>query len=199
MELDRYLDALHDDLHAAAALGDEEARRAATLLATALRPSARLMLMSAISDFASEVSALLGDTVIDVTLRGRDVQVGVRDADETPDADPWPSMLSGAESDGEDDDLGIGRAVREAGDELSRTTLRLVNRLKAQAEHAATVQGVSLNTYIQRAVADAVRSAGRRARRGPNTGPAASNRPPHDGAAANGGSPSDGEHREADD
>jgi hypothetical protein len=41
----------------------------------------------------------------------------------------------------------------------------LVNRLKAQAEHAASRQGVSLNTSIQRAVADSVRAAGRRTRR----------------------------------
>lgn len=167
MELNPYLDALREDLLAAAALGDEETRRAATLLTTALEPAARLALMSALSDFAAEVSQQLGDTTVDVSLRGRDVQVSVTEQDAQNAAAVWDLRLTGDPEDpaDADDENDLGRAVREAGDELSRTTLRLVNRLKAQAEHAANVQGVSLNTYIQRAVADAVRSAGRRARR----------------------------------
>lgn len=174
MELNPYLDALREDLSAAAALGDDETRRAATLLTTALEPAARLALMSALSDFAAEVSRQLGDTTVDVSLRGRDVQVRVTEQNPADVGAAWDfglAAMSGDAGEGEtadlDDDAAseLGRAVREAGDELSRTTLRLVNRLKAQAEHAANSQGVSLNTYIQRAVADAVRNAGRRARR----------------------------------
>ncbi|MFN8198942.1 MAG: toxin-antitoxin system HicB family antitoxin [Nakamurella multipartita] len=37
--------------------------------------------------------------------------------------------------------------------------MRLFNELKSQAERAAAEQGVSLNTYISRAVSDSVRSA----------------------------------------
>lgn len=172
MQLNQYLEALRDDLLAAAALGDEDARRSATLLTTALEPAARLMLISALSDFAAEVSTHLGDVTIDVTLRGRDVHVGVREHDSHAAPFDWAAYDATADShaeSGSDDmanDTDLGRAMREAGDELSRTTLRLVNRLKSQAEQAATVQGVSLNTYIQRAVADAVRAAGRRAKRG---------------------------------
>ena len=51
------------------------------------------------------------------------------------------------------------RAMQDAGGELSRTTVRLFNELKSQAERAASDQGVSLNTYISRAVSDSVRSA----------------------------------------
>lgn len=165
MELTQYLDALRDDLLAAAALGDEDTNRAAVLLTTALEPAARLMLMSALSDFAAEISELLRDTTVDVSLRGRELGVTVSDTetDSGSSGSDWAHPQS-APSDPEDE-ADLGQAVREAGDELSRTTLRIVNRLKSQAEHAATTQGVSLNTYIQRAVADAVRSAGRRARR----------------------------------
>ena len=49
--------------------------------------------------------------------------------------------------------------MQEAGGELSRTTVRLFNDLKSQAEQAASEQGVSLNTYISRAVSDSVRTA----------------------------------------
>ena len=49
--------------------------------------------------------------------------------------------------------------MQDAGGELSRTTVRLFNELKSQAERAASDQGVSLNTYISRAVSDSVRSA----------------------------------------
>jgi hypothetical protein len=160
MELNQYLDGLRDDLSAAAALGDEETRRAASLLTTALEPATRLMLMAALSDLAGEITTLLHDTSVEVSLHGRDLKVTVSERDDEPEA--WPPH---AEPDPEPDGTDLGQAVREAGDELSRTTLRLVNRLKSQAERAATIQGVSLNTYIQRAVADAVRSAGRRARR----------------------------------
>ena len=59
--------------------------------------------------------------------------------------------------------------MQEAGGELSRTTVRLFNDLKSQAEQAASDQGVSLNTYISRAVSDSVRTAvppGRNGKRG---------------------------------
>jgi hypothetical protein len=170
MELTSYLDALREDLLAAAALGDEDTQRAATLLTTALEPAARLTLMSALADFAAEVSDQLHDTTVGVSLRGRELTVTVSENDAPADASAseWDFIPSStAES---VDDADLGRAVREAGDELSRTTLRLVNRLKAQAEHAANRQGVSLNTYIQRAVADSVRMAGRRSRRAASGG-----------------------------
>lgn len=171
MELTKYLDALRDDLLAAAALGDEDTQRAAALLTTALEPAARLMLMSAMSDFAAEVGDLLHDSTVDVSLRGRELRVTVSETGEGSHATAggW-GYTAGRESAAPDaaditDEDDLGQAVRQAGDELSRTTLRIVNRLKSQAEHAATTQGVSLNTYIQRAVADAVRAAGRRTRR----------------------------------
>lgn len=166
MELTQYLDALREDLLAAAALGDEGTQRAATLLTTALEPAARLTLMSAVADFAAEVSEQLHDTTVGVSLRGRELTVTVTEND-APAGDAtadWDITTAAAVDGAEDEDL--GQAVREAGDELSRTTLRLVNHLKAQAERAATRQGVSLNTYIQRAVADSLRAAGRRTRHG---------------------------------
>lgn len=51
----------------------------------------------------------------------------------------------------------LKQAMRDAGSELSRTTVRLFNDLKSQAESAASDQGVSLNTYISRAISDSVK------------------------------------------
>lgn len=179
MDLSSYVQRLQDDLMAAASLGDEDTRRAAALLATALQPAARLAMMTALSDFAAEITDALDDTSVDVRLDGSNLRVSVNHHDDTHgDSGNWPDASAGDtssahadETDNADSDDGLGRAVRDAGEELSRTTLRLVNNLKSQAEQAASSQGVSLNTYIQHAVSDAVRSAGARGRRYSGRGP----------------------------
>lgn len=186
MDLTPYLQRLRDDLLAAASLGDEHTRRAAALLTTTLEPAARLAMMAALSDLAAEVTGALQDTTVDIRLDGTQLRVSVDRHDNADNGDDWTAETPRADTIGDDDsdlgaDLGgdlsgedLGQAVRNASEELSRTTLRLVQNLKAQAEQAANAQGVSLNTYIQRAVSDAVRQAGGRARhhggrRGPHT------------------------------
>ena len=69
------------------------------------------------------------------------------------------ATAGGAADDGGPSADDLRRAMQDAGGELSRTTVRLFNELKSQAERAASDQGVSLNTYISRAVSDSVRSA----------------------------------------
>lgn len=182
MDLTPYLQRLRDDLLAAASLGDEHTRRAAALLTTTLEPAARLAMMSALSDLAAEVTGALQDTTVDIRLDGTQLRVSVDHHESADSGDDWSTETSRADATAGDDgnlasDLSgedLGQAVRDASEELSRTTLRLVQNLKAQAEQAANAQGVSLNTYIQRAVSDAVRQAGGRARhhggrRGPYT------------------------------
>jgi hypothetical protein len=162
MDLTPYLQSLRDDMLSAASIGDEQTRRSAALLTSALEPAARLAIMNALSDLAAEVTGALDDTTVDLRLEGRDLRVTVtKHAAADPDRAGWSGPEAGS-YDLSDEDL--GRAVRDAGGELSRTTLRLVNDLKSQAEQAATAQGVSLNTYIQRAVSDAVRSSLERGR-----------------------------------
>jgi hypothetical protein len=172
MDLSPYTQNLRDDLLAAASVGDEQTRRAAALLSTALEPAARLAIMNALSDLAAEVTGALDGTTVDLRLDGRELRVSVTHH-ESPagNSSSWTGSSTGHESGGPIDD-DISRAVREASGELSRTTLRLVGELKTQAEQAATAQGVSLNTYIQRAVSDAVRASverGRNRRGGPHT------------------------------
>jgi HicB family len=179
MDLTPYTQNLRDDLITAASIGDEDSRRAAALLAGALEPAARLAIMNALSDLAAEVTGALEDTTVELRLDGRDVRVSVtrhtddavqgdrsapdrgftgRGFDFTKHADePHHGDTDSNRSGPSADDL--RRAMQDAGGELSRTTVRLFNELKSQAERAASEEGVSLNTYISRAVSDSVRSA----------------------------------------
>lgn len=154
MDLNPYIRNLREDLLAAAAVGDEEVRRAAALLGAAVEPAGRLAIMNALSDLAAEVTQALDSHVVEVKLDGRDLNVTVsrREGGETP---ATAGDASGHQLHPED----LRRAMQEAGGELSRTTVRLFNDLKSQAEQAASEQGVSLNTYISRAVSDSVRTA----------------------------------------
>lgn len=153
MDLTPYTQNLRDDLITAASVGDDAARRAAAMLAGAIEPAARLAIMNALSDLAAEVTGALRDTTVELKLDGRDVRVSVTEHG-TPEPAATDAGPGGAES---PEDL--KRAVQDASGELSRTTVRLFNELKSQAERAAAEQGVSLNTYISRAVSDSVRSA----------------------------------------
>ncbi len=177
MDLTPYTQNLREDLLTAASVGDEDSRRAAALLASAIEPAARLAIMNALSDLAAEVTGALQDTTVELRLDGRDVRVSVTQHQTTDARGPGfndsyyrkhtaerrgPGPADGADSDGAAGGQTaeeLRRAMQDAGGELSRTTVRLFNELKSQAERAASEQGVSLNTYISRAVSDSVRSA----------------------------------------
>lgn len=160
MDLTPYVSSLREDLLAAAAVGDEDTRRAATLLAGAIEPAARLALMNALSDLAAEVTGELHGRTVDLHLDGRNVRVRITEHPVAGPGTPGADTPTGVEADGtptSPDEL--RRHLQDVGGELSRTTVRLFQELKSQAERAAGDQGVSLNTYISRAVADSVRSA----------------------------------------
>ena len=147
MDLTPYLSQLREDLTAAASAGDDQTRRTAAVLSVALEPAARLAIMNALSDLAAEVTAALDDRVVEVRLDGRDVRVAVSSpSDAGPRADaPPPPHEPGAVPFG------------DAGGDIRRMTLRLIDQVKNQAERAAAEQGVSLNTWVSQAVAGALR------------------------------------------
>jgi hypothetical protein len=147
MDLTPYTQSLKQDLLTAASIGDDDVRRAATVLSGAIEPAARLAIMNALSDLAAEVTGALEDTTVELRLDGRDVRISV-----TRHEAPAPVA-----TDAEPEDW--RRSMKDAGGELSRTTVRIFDELKTQAEKAAADQGVSLNTYISRAISDSVRGA----------------------------------------
>jgi hypothetical protein len=134
MELTPYLDSLRRDLAASAAAGGPEVGRAAELLAGALDASARLTLLEALSDAAAEITAALDDVAVDVRLRGRNDADLVITAVEHPAPAPPPQETPDADGD------------------TARLTLRLPEHLKPQVETAAAADGMSVNSWLVRAV-----------------------------------------------
>ncbi|MGH3991083.1 MAG: toxin-antitoxin system HicB family antitoxin [Pseudonocardiaceae bacterium] len=145
MDLTPYVTTLRNDLSTAASAGDEHTQRTAAVLAAALEPAARLAIMNALSDLAAEVTAALEDRVVELRLDGRDVRVTVSGQPTEPaDAAPPPP------------------SAQDFGGDVSRITLRLFEEIKAQAERAASAQGVSLNSWLSQAVQGALHESGMR-------------------------------------
>ena len=78
MDITPYVENLRRDLLAAAESAGEEARQTAERLGYALDPSARLALMEAISQAASEITAAMPSGSVDVRLDGRDLDFVVQ-------------------------------------------------------------------------------------------------------------------------
>lgn len=137
MDLSSYVESLRSDVTAAAAVGGSDVARAAELVADALDPALRLVLLDVLTDAADEITAGLDGPVVEVRLRGREpelVVTGQEHAAEPAFAPPPPA-----------DDEGT-----------ARLTLRLPETLKARAEESAAAEGVSVNTWLVRAVSRAL-------------------------------------------
>lgn len=129
METARFVAALERDLAAVASVGDDQVAEAAERLTQALRGSAGMRLLETLGEAALEISAQLPEGHVEVRLAGSDpelVFVGGEPA-ETP------------------------AVAAEEG--TARITLRLPENLKRELEAAAAREGVSLNTWLVRALA----------------------------------------------
>src|SRR5436305_2749376 len=138
MDLSDYVDALRASLTTAAAAAGEQARETARLLADTMEPAVRLAVIDALSAMAAEVTAALDGDVVDIRVRGRDPEVVVVPAPHAEHAEP-------PEDEPDDEDDGS----------MARISLRLPDALKARAERAAVAAGLSLNSWLVRAVAGA--------------------------------------------
>lgn len=139
MEITSHVEELQRQLLAAAASGTPETEEIAGRLATALDAAARLVILEALSDAAGEITRELAPGSVDVRLRGRHIDFVVAGSPgEEPPAAPSSAPAPGADA---DDDASS-----------TRTTLRLPDALKTRAEAAAAAEGVSLNTWLVRAV-----------------------------------------------
>src|SRR3954470_3419016 len=128
MQLQRFIDALKADLSAVAELGDEATANAAGQLVITLQGSLGLRLLDALSEAALELNDKLPFGHVEVRLTGQDPEfVFVGEEAEAP--------VAGAE---------------EA--YTARISLRLPDALKTSVEAAAAREGVSVNTWIVRAL-----------------------------------------------
>ncbi len=139
MDLTPFVEQLRRELALAAAPGGEESQALAERLTAPLESSVRLALLSALSAAAEELTSQLAPGSVDVRLRGSDIGFVVTPP---PDGEPHPAPEPG---------------VPDADDATTiRITLRLPEPLKARVEEAAARLGSSVNTWLVRAVTDAL-------------------------------------------
>jgi len=156
VDLDRYVAELRAHLAAAAEAGDADARALAERLSVALEAAARLVLLEVLSDAASEITREIAPGSVDVRLRGRDPELVV--------TRPMVAAFAEVTRIPADALEGDGAVPAELPDDTvtSRTTLRLPDRLKSRVEQAATEDGVSVNSWLVRAIAAALEPKSRR-------------------------------------
>lgn len=132
MDITPFVESLRRDLQAAAAAGGDELRQAAERLGYALDPAARLAIMEAVSQAATEITAELPTGSVDVRLDGRDLAFVVQ----APPAAPAPALPPAPP------------ASEEPDGDLARITLRIPEAVKIKAEERAAKAGQSLNTWL---------------------------------------------------
>lgn len=144
MDLRPYVDTLRQELAVAADAGGEDARALAERLVAPLESAARLVLLSALSAAADEITRDLAPGSVDVRLRGLDPDFVVT---------PAPAEHTFEET----ADVGFAAAppVSAGPDDgtTSRINLRLPEQLKLRIEEAAGRDGLSVNAWLVRALA----------------------------------------------
>ncbi|WP_125777898.1 histidine kinase [Antribacter gilvus] len=163
MDLSHYVDDLQHRLATAAEAGGEDARQLAQRLTAPLDAAVRLVLLDALSAAAGEISAELAPGSVDMRLRGGDPEFVVA----APAAVVDPGAAAGGSTTAAAGPPAL--PVSEADGATTRTTLRLPDHLKVQVEVAAARDGISVNTWLVRAVAAALEQ--------PTGGPAPTARP----------------------
>ncbi|WP_311215357.1 MULTISPECIES: Arc family DNA-binding protein [unclassified Arthrobacter] len=146
MQLNQYVSAVQHQLDTAADAGGPEARALSERLTAAVESTVRLVLLEALSDAASEITLELAPGSVEVRLRGRDPEFVVSNPATANDFEAATEQPRQRTITPEDLD-GAG---------TSRTTLRLPEHLKQQVEDAAGQEGLSVNSWLIRAVADAL-------------------------------------------
>jgi hypothetical protein len=129
MQLDHHVQAIQQELAAAAARGDEELAEVARRMGEALAATLHLHLLDLLGEAALEIGGQLDAGRVEVRLAGREPELVVIN-DEATDAGQFG-----------------------AGEELSgRITLRLPESLKAGVEGAAAREGISTNAWLVRTI-----------------------------------------------
>lgn len=145
MDLGHHISDLQRQLLEAADYGTDETRAVAERLVSGLDAAARLVLLDVLSSAVGEITRDLAPGSVDLRLRGREVEFVVVQPNSDPDADEAPAVPVDL------DDVST-----------SRTTLRLPDALKVRVDEAAAADGLSVNTWLVRAVAAALQPKQRR-------------------------------------
>lgn len=141
MDISRHVQELQDQLVDATELAGEQASDIARKLTRSLDASLRLVILEALSEAAAEITAELAPGSVDVRLRGRNPEFVVTQATSN-DTIQAPSAVE------------VQDYTADA--QTTRTTLRLPENLKTKAEAAAAREGLSVNTWLVKAIATAL-------------------------------------------
>src|SRR6478735_3760279 len=138
MQTANFVEALQRDIRELAQIGGDELVQAAQRLEGAVKQSATLRLIDVLTQVALEISSQLPNGHVDVRIAGQD-----------------PELVF-VEEEGEE------APAAQAGDDglSARITLRLPDSLKNAVERAAESEGVSVNTWLVRALQRAVSGGG---------------------------------------
>jgi hypothetical protein len=136
MELMPFVDAVRRDLAAAGEAAGAEVREASQRLSYTLEPSLQLVLLEALGTAAAEVTAQLDAAVVELHLRGRDPDLVVTEA--------GGLVANTART----------APIADSDEGTSRISFRLPESLKARVEEAAAANGLSVNSWLVRAVAE---------------------------------------------
>src|SRR5271157_6161927 len=128
MKMSLVVDGLRSDVVAVGELGDDAVAEAAERIAAVLDRSVPGRILDLLSDVVAELSAELPDGRVEIRVAGDDVDLAYVADEHVPAA-------------------GAGE-----GDLSARITLRLGEGLKSRVEERASAEGVSVNTFIVRAL-----------------------------------------------
>jgi hypothetical protein len=144
MELSKYVDRLGQELVTLLETGGDDVRELVERLTSGLESAIRLTLLETLSAAADEITRDLAPGSVELRLRGREpefvVAVPLTDQpaeEQPPAATPDPVSEEGA---------------------TARINVRLPEQLKTAVEEAATKEGRSVNAWLVRAAAAALRS-----------------------------------------
>jgi hypothetical protein len=139
VQLEGHVEAIREDLTAAASLGDESTAEAARRLTDALSSTLHLRLLDLLGEAALEIGGQLEAGRIDVRLAGRE-----------------PELVVVSEESSE------GAQVSPGEEYTGRISLRLPESLKAAIEAAAAREGISTNAWLVRTLARVLETRGPR-------------------------------------
>ncbi len=157
MDLKPYVDTLQRELAVVTEAAGDEARQAAHRLAAALEAGTRLMLLDALSAASDEISLSLAPGSVQLRLQGGNPSFAV--------TLPEPAAGAAAEGPGEDavePEADASLQLKAGTGATSRINLRFPEAVRERVEEAAAEEGLSVNAWLVRAAAAAIRDRHRR-------------------------------------
>lgn len=149
MNLQPYIDEVREQLLAAADHNGDESRALAERMTATIDATLRLALLEALSAAADEITVELAPGAVALRLRGRDPEFAVTVPVEQQ------SLVS--------EPVAVPIEPAPAGDDAgsARITLRLPDALKQRVEDAAGREGLSVNSWVVRALTSTTISGGK--------------------------------------